>query len=104
VDIGAYELCSGSSVEFIRADADGSGRLDITDPIFLLNHLFLGGSAPTCLDAGDANDDEKLDISDAVYSLSFQFLGGPAPGSPFPGCGTEEPAVGLECQSYAGCP
>jgi hypothetical protein len=104
VDIGAHELCSGSSVEFIRADADGSGRVDITDPIFLLNHLFLGGGAPTCLDAGDANDDDKLDISDAVYSLSFQFLGGSPPESPFPGCGTEKATGGLDCQSYAGCP
>jgi hypothetical protein len=104
VDIGAHELCSGSPVEFIRSDADGSGKLDITDPIFLLNHLFLGGGAPTCLAAGDANDDDKLDISDAVYSLSFQFLGGPAPASPFPGCGTEASTGALDCRSHTGCP
>lgn len=29
-------------------DADGDGKVNITDPIYLLNWLFLGGENPTC--------------------------------------------------------
>ena len=30
----------------IRVDADDNGRLEITDGIFLLSYLFLGGGSP----------------------------------------------------------
>ena len=105
VDIGAYESgdCPASGTRFVRGDADGKGDIDISDPIFLLTYLFLGGEAPDCLDAGDVNDDGGLDITDAVYSLTFQFLGGDPPKSPFPECGIEQWIDGLSCTSFAGC-
>lgn len=104
VDIGAFELggCKGPA-EFVRGNADGEGDIDITDAVFLLNHLFLSGVAPGCLDAADANDDGELDLSDAVFSLNFQFLGGIPPASPFPGCGIDGWIDGLDCGSYPGC-
>jgi parallel beta-helix repeat protein len=105
VDIGAYEFgdCPASGTRFVRGDVDGKGGIDISDPIFLLTYLFIGGKAPDCLDAGDINDDGSLDISDAVYSLTFQFLGGDPPKSPYPGCGIKEWINGLGCQNFAGC-
>ncbi len=69
---------------FIRADADLNGLLDLTDPVFTLNALFLGGPQIECSDAGDSDDSGLVDISDPIYSLNFQFLGGPAPLAPFP--------------------
>lgn len=95
-------------VDFRRGDTNGSGTVDIADPISLLGCLFSGSACPTCEDAADSNDDAKLDLSDAVFSLTWLFLGGrslPAPGpdecgndptpdrlSPcvydLPGCGT----------------
>ncbi|MCZ6792523.1 MAG: hypothetical protein O7J95_02790 [Planctomycetota bacterium] len=36
------------SAPFRRCDANDDARLDIGDPIFTLNWLFLGGSAPPC--------------------------------------------------------
>ena len=82
---------------FIRGDADASGEIDITDAIFVLSHLFTGGPAPPCLDAADVNDDGSPDISDPVALLGHLFLGGEPPPSPFPGCGLDPTADGLEC-------
>lgn len=105
VDIGAYEFqdCPAQGTPFVRGNVDGKGGIDLSDPVFLLTHLFLGEKTPDCLDAGDANDDGDLDLSDAVYSLSFQFLGGAQPASPFPECGIDPSIDGLDCRLYPNC-
>ena len=96
-------LEGAQQVKFRRGDDDGSGTIDISDPIFHLTYLFLGGKAPDCLDAGDANDDGSLDLSDPVYILTFLFLAGDQPRSPYPDCGVEEWINTLDCRSYPGC-
>ena len=70
--------------EFTRGDADASNEVNITDAIFTLNYLFLGGERPVCLDAGDFNDVGSVDISSAIGLLQFLFQGGASPGPPFP--------------------
>jgi hypothetical protein len=67
---------------FIRGDANGNGEVHIEDIVYLINYLFLGGSAPRPLEAGDANCDEVVDIGDLVYLINYLFLGGPPPGCP----------------------
>lgn len=63
-----------------RGDANGDKRLNIADPIFLLNHIFNGGKAPRCRSVANANADAYLDISDAIFILSFLFgTQGPLP-------------------------
>jgi hypothetical protein len=84
---------------FLRGDANGDVILDMSDPIALLTHLFLGGRAPGCLDAADADDSGILDLTDAVYSLTFQFLGGPLPASPYPDCGPDPTPDALGCEA-----
>ena len=64
---------------FICSNADGSGSLDISDAVFLINFIFGGGPAPNPLEAGDADCSGSINISDAVYLISFIFGGGPAP-------------------------
>ena len=94
---------------FHRGDADDDGRFEITDAIFLLNYLFLGGGPPPCLDAADVNDDERVDLADGSFALNFLFRGGPAP--PDPGSVGEfcdrDPTGGpgdeLGCESYETC-
>ncbi len=81
---------------FIRADADLNGLLDLSDPVFTLNALFLGGPQPDCSDAADADDTGSVDISDPIFSLNYQFLGGPPPPAPYPNAGldgTSDPLV-----------
>jgi hypothetical protein len=86
---------------FRRADFDGSGSLNITDPIACFNYLFVSGSAPGCEDAADANDDGHVNITDGIFSLNFQFIGeaSPAPPAPFPGCGFDTTEDALDCLS-----
>jgi hypothetical protein len=102
VDIGAYEF-GDCSARFIRADADGNGTTEITDPIKVLGYLFLGEAELPCLDAADVDDSGVLDLTDAVYSLLFQFVSGAQPASPFPDCGIDPVIDALDCQSYPGC-
>ncbi len=88
----------GDQPVFLRGDTDSDDRLDITDPIFHLAALFLGGPGSTCPDAADSNDDGDADASDAVYSLNFLFIGGPPPPPPFPSPGLDPSDDGLGCE------
>jgi hypothetical protein len=88
---------------FRRGDTNADGKVDISDPVSLLQWKFVGGSAPTCFEAADSNGDGQHDISDAVYTLAFLFLGGPAPPAPGPkDCGAA-PSPVLGCESYPEC-
>jgi hypothetical protein len=62
-------------------DANADGRVDISDPVAILGHLFLG-TRLACPGAGEVNGDGKLDISDPVYLLGHLFLGGKPPADP----------------------
>jgi hypothetical protein len=70
--------------EFIRGDADTNSVVNISDPVLVLNFLFLGGTVPACLDGADANDDGTLDISDPAMTLSTLFLGAAPLPAPYP--------------------
>ncbi len=102
-----FELSAGA-VLFHRGDANGDGSINITDGIFILNYLFLGGAAPACLEAANANDDSGINITDGIYVLNYLFLGGPEPAPPGPPgspCGPDPPdsASNEGCEEYAGC-
>lgn len=69
-------------------DANGDWSIDLSDPVYLLEYLFLDGPAPvpvlcglevTEAPNGDVNGDGTLDISDAVRLLGHLYLGGPPP-------------------------
>ena len=71
-----------------NSDANGDWSLDMSDAVYLLSHLFLGGPAPVgvacgpapaAIANGDANGDRSVDLSDGIYLLAHLFLGGPAP-------------------------
>jgi hypothetical protein len=100
----ATTTLSGQEVPFQRGDADASGVVDISDAVFVLNWLFMGGEDPSCLDAADTDDSGTLEITDAVFLLGWLFLGGSAP--PAPGaetCGTDPTADSLDCSDYEPC-
>lgn len=89
---------------FVRGDGNADGEVNITDGIFVLNFLFLGGPSPPCPEASDANDDGEVNITDGIYVLNFLFLGGPAPPDPGTSCGPDP--VGspdLGCDTYESC-
>jgi hypothetical protein len=72
-------------------------RIDVSDPVKILNMLFNGSVDIVCLDAADANDSGELDVSDPVYLLSYLFLGGSAPRPPYPDEGLDTTADDLGC-------
>ena len=114
--LDSCELTSGSATDsdndgildecedFLRGDANGDNLVDISDGIFMLDELFLGGGSSTCEDAMDFNDDGGLDIADPVGALNYIFLQGAPPSAPFPSCGIDPTDLDpLDCDSY-NCP
>jgi hypothetical protein len=70
---------------------------DLSDAVFILQHLFSGGDAPGCLSAADVNGSETLDISDPVALLNHLFNGSVPPPAPYPGFGDAPGALALGC-------
>jgi hypothetical protein len=100
--------CEGAL--FHRGDIDGSGVLDLADPIRGLSALFAGGEQPACAEAADANNDARIDLTDMIAVLNYLFRGGTPPAAPGPPpapCDWDPDPRGspgdLGCASYAGC-
>jgi DNA-binding beta-propeller fold protein YncE len=96
--------------EFHRGDPDQSGEVDLTDAVVVFRFLFLGGTAPSCLESADSNNDAAVDLSDGIHVLNYLFLGGEPPALPGPvsePCGTDPDPPGspgdLGCESYGRC-
>jgi hypothetical protein len=97
---------------FWRGNPNDDLKVNIADPIWLINDLFRSGPETDCADAGDANDDGMMDLSDAMYLIAYQFTNGPAPrppfaqGGPTQACGTDPTADQLPCNASAisSCP
>jgi hypothetical protein len=85
LEIVSIGMVPAGEIIFLRADANGSLGIDISDPLSTLDFLFSGERAPACIDAADSNDDGVLDITDPLYTLNWLFSGGPGPsGTPDP--------------------
>ncbi len=114
VVIHVAEDCAGAL--FSRGDADGNGRLEISDMFLIVNSLLMfpafdpdSGFDCTdlrpnpnpqpldCEDAADVNDDGRITCEDAAIIHTFLFLGGAAPSAPFPGCGVDPTPDSLSC-------
>ena len=95
VDIGAYEF-EPEAVLFLRGDTNSDRSVDLSDAVAVLNFLFLGGEAPTCLPAANSNADAEVNIADSTFLLNHLFLGGPAPAAPYPDCGPADPETDEE--------
>ena len=94
---------------FVRGFLNEDAKLDLSDVIFILTHLFQGGPAPTCVMAADINDDNAVDIADAIAVLGFLFSGAAPPAPPFStdktGCAPDPtpaatPDADLSCEEF----
>jgi hypothetical protein len=75
---------------FRRGDCDADGVVSITDGIFGLGLLFLGGEPTSCFDACDSDDSGLFNLSDALGLLHFLFAVGEVPRFPGPTlCGVD---------------
>jgi hypothetical protein len=72
-----------------NGDVNGDFQRDVSDPIYLLAHLYAGGPEPMplaiCVGAarvvknGDSNGDGALDVSDGIHLLGWLFANGLEP-------------------------
>ncbi len=80
--------------QFIRADSNDDGNVNIADVVCTLLFLFGGDDGVcqlgACLDARDSNDDGQVNISDALFHLIVFFTDGQRRiPPPFPDCGLD---------------
>ncbi len=103
IPIGLLPGAAGAQdAPFRRGDGNADGVLDLSDPIRLLNSLFISPAPFACQDAADTNDDGALDMSDAIYALTFLFNRGFSPPPPWPACGDDPTPDRLTCAEYEG--
>jgi hypothetical protein len=76
-----YKLYAGFiySTVVTSGDANGDGKINSADVVYLINYQFAGGPPPQPMAAGDANCDGKVNSADIVYLINYQFTGGPPP-------------------------
>ena len=88
---------------FIRADSNGDGQVNISDPQFTLGFLFVGTGEPPCHDAADANDDGAVNIADAIATLQVLFLGVGRIPPPTLGCASDPTVDDISCVAHGPC-
>jgi len=93
----SFRIEEAGGESFIRGDVDGSGRLEIADPIQVLEYLYMGRDLG-CVKAADSNDSGVVDLADPVYILSFIFASGSAPPPPYPDRGADPTPDLLLCE------
>ena len=82
---------------FVRGDLNpsgGSNVVDLNDAVDIIAYLYLGVSAPECVDAADVNDNGLVEPGDYTYLVNFLFANGPPPPAPYPESGTD-PTPGI---------
>ena len=62
-----------------RGDVNKDGIIDVADVMYLINYLFIGGSAPDPMWLGDATCDDVVDVADVMYLINYLFIGGSPP-------------------------
>lgn len=60
-------------------DVTGDSLVDVSDIVFLLNYLFMGGPPPNPPAAGDVNGDCFVGISDIIWLMNYLYHHGPPP-------------------------
>jgi hypothetical protein len=75
-----FVACQG-----ICGDANSDETVNISDAVYIINYVFVGGGPPVPRACGDANSDGTVNISDAVYIINYVFVGGGPPEDCSPG-------------------
>jgi hypothetical protein len=81
----AFVITNGPPCSGKCGDANGDGTVNVSDAVWIINYVFIGGAAPIPLACGDANSDCTVNVSDAVWIINYVFIGGAQPGDCCPG-------------------
>jgi hypothetical protein len=88
---------------FERGNSNADPGTDLSDAVYILSFLFLGGPAPPCDKAADVDDDGVLNLTDAVFLLGTLFLGSEQPPAPYGECGEDPTVDTLGCAEFERC-
>jgi hypothetical protein len=67
-------------IEYICGDANNDEEVNVSDAVWMLNYIFLGGPPPDPVHAAEINCDGDPNVSDVVWLLNYIFY----PGAPGP--------------------
>jgi Dockerin type I domain len=65
--------------QYVCGDANSDWLVNVSDAVYIINYVFVGGNAPEPPASGDANCDGTCNVSDAVWIINYVFVGGNAP-------------------------
>ncbi|MEE9441768.1 MAG: dockerin type I repeat-containing protein [candidate division Zixibacteria bacterium] len=66
-------------IEYLCGNVNGDGRVNVSDAVYLINHIFRGGLAPEPIQASNVNCDESVSVFDAVWLINHIFRAGDGP-------------------------
>jgi len=64
---------------FLCGDANGDQNVNVSDAVWIINFVFVGGEPPDPYASGDGNCDGTVNVSDAVWIINYVFVGGYLP-------------------------
>ncbi|HDS01724.1 MAG TPA: hypothetical protein ENO07_06860, partial [candidate division Zixibacteria bacterium] len=65
--------------EYICGDANADENVNVSDAVYIINYVFIGGLEPEPYESGEVNCDGAVNVSDAVYIINYIFVGGTEP-------------------------
>lgn len=68
------------NARYVEGDANGDGRVNLPDAVYLVNYLFKAGAPPNPYLAGDANCSGAVEMNDITFLVNALFMDGPPPG------------------------
>ncbi len=76
--------------QYICGDSNGDEIINVSDAVYIVNHIFAAGNPIDPMEAGDANCDGLCNVSDAVWIINFIFSSDKTPcdldGDEIPDC------------------
>jgi hypothetical protein len=78
------DYCNSDTISFTVStyfcgDSNGDLGVNISDAVYIINYVFIGGEPPFTGTSGDANCDGVVNVSDAVWIINYVFIGGNEP-------------------------
>ncbi len=95
--VGTASITITRGATFVRGDVTRDGKLNTSDAVALLFHLFRGQEI-VCEDAADVDDNGGIDLTDAIRLLNYIFLRGEPPAAPYPESGGDTTDDSLGCR------
>lgn len=79
-DIGFEDYIGGCCVG-MRGDVNNDHHpiVSISDIVYMINYLFVGGLEIDCFEEADINNDEEINLGDLVYLIDYVFISGIPP-------------------------